>query len=323
MSLLLIDAVDGFRVSKSLRHTTLPPEDDAAEEDAEQTDEESTLPLTPARTRHRHASKRSPHHSTTRMAPLGIPSILTIEDDKILKSYMKQWKAKALHFKHESTHNGICTSTMHLTACVERGSGQTVSCMTQLLPASAPPTCEFYAVAENGKIPPGIAVQGITERLMVHSLPPIHHLDFANLKALVLENVIIPQGVHALRLANVTLTGYPTHGFQNVSLASSMRRVALRHNLITSFDPTEWAKFLLEDLFLENNLLRTFVNVTFPPTITTLDLRNNVIKSFVHTTLHLALTSFGRQVVAFQTTVEGVPVRTLTRLVMGRTEEGV
>ncbi|RHY21240.1 hypothetical protein DYB28_010104 [Aphanomyces astaci] len=89
-------------------------------------------------------------------------------------------------------HYGICTSTMHLTACIERGSGQTVSCMTQLLPASAPPICEvsflrqkqpsavhdekFYAIAENGKIPPGIAVQGITERLVVHSLLPIHHL---------------------------------------------------------------------------------------------------------------------------------------------------
>ncbi|RHY99936.1 hypothetical protein DYB35_012198 [Aphanomyces astaci] len=109
------DAVDGFRVSMSLRHrtrhTTLPPEDDAAEEDAEQTDEESTLPLTPARTRHRHASKRSPHHSTTRMAPLGIPSILTIEDDKILKSYMKQWKAKALHSKHESSVLELSTNS--------------------------------------------------------------------------------------------------------------------------------------------------------------------------------------------------------------------
>ncbi|RLO04137.1 hypothetical protein DYB28_005803 [Aphanomyces astaci] len=62
---------------------------------------------------------------------------------------------------------------MHLTACVERGSGQTVSqtvrCMTQLVSVSALHICEvsflrqkqpsathdekFYAVAENGKMP--------------------------------------------------------------------------------------------------------------------------------------------------------------------------
>ncbi|ETW02548.1 serine/threonine protein kinase, variant 1 [Aphanomyces invadans] len=342
-------AQDGLQIARHRRHRSEHSAPRTSDKDNVE-DEDDT---TPTLMRKRRPKRTVPH--TTALSPLAVPSILTRTQEKVLKKRMKRQvetlaktpthglkhKSSALELSTYSTPDqvrydtaateryGICATTLHLTACVERVSRNTVSCMTQFVPATSPPQCDvsflrekqpsavhndkFYAVAGHGKIPPGIVIQDISETLTVHSLPPTHHLDFSNLKALVMENITIPEGVHTLRLANASLKGYPTNHFRNVTLAASMRRVALRHNLMTSFDPSDWARFPLVDLFLENNLLRSFVNATFPPTISTLNLRNNVLESFLNTTFPVALAVLrleGNNLA----TVEALPVRHLTQL---------
>ncbi|RHY32706.1 hypothetical protein DYB32_002320 [Aphanomyces invadans] len=163
--------------------------------------------------RKRRPKRTVPH--TTALSPLAVPSILTRTQEKVLKKRMKRQvetsaKTPTHGLKHKSSAFELST---YSTPDQVRN---TVSCMTQFVPATSPPQCDisflrekqpsavhndkFYAVAGYGKIPPGIVIQDISESLTVHSLPPTHHLYVGSEFSSDALNITIPEGVHTLRL---------------------------------------------------------------------------------------------------------------------------
>ncbi|CAK4621243.1 hypothetical protein AeMF1_013450 [Aphanomyces euteiches] len=296
--------------------------------------------------------RRDKHHETEdvesdeghKLSSAETPKFFSRAEDNALRRFMKNnvrtqarkdsvalLEANAssqVKFDTEATERyGICEPTMHLTSCLTRGTAKTVSCMTQA-PTTGGCAIEFlrvkdetsakynelyYELEATRTIPTGIAVQDFTEPLIVHALPTVSHLDFNNLQSLTFENLNIPEGVRTLRLANVNLRGYPIPGFRNITLPTSMRRIAIRHNMLATFDPSEWANIPLEDIIIENNGMRDLGNVTYPPSVTRLNVRNNQLEAITGTVLppNLVVLRAGNNRLS---NVEALPIKGLNRL---------
>ncbi|KAF0685019.1 Aste57867_23048 [Aphanomyces stellatus] len=312
-------------------------------------DEDTDPPRRRGKTKKSKTETRPPLQGS--LAAMDTPDVFTTDDEKALKKYMKTHhnvaRSRAMsadaeeaaisqsQFDTAATESyGVCDPTLHLTACLQRGTGLTVPCMTKTNatnggacaitfvrekdPGKANHDEKFYTLAAADGDIPGLAVQSLEETLVVQSVPASRHMDFSNMKSFVMENLALPEGVHTLRLANLQLNGYPAKGCRNITLPSTMRRIALRMNRLKTFDPSNWANVPLQDMcvvnFLENNLLSDLGNVTFPPSVTTLNLRNNVIRAFSGTTLptSLRILRLGNNHIP---SVEAVPMTNLTQLV--------
>ncbi|KAF0740588.1 hypothetical protein Ae201684_003965 [Aphanomyces euteiches] len=124
------------------------------------------------------------------------------------------------------------------------------------------------------------------ETMKIDAIPTgFTRLELLRVRRLEMHDVVIPDGMHNIWLANGTLDGFPSGHFYNITLPTSVTDVTFWSLKLKTFNPSSWVNVPIKNMVLANNCLKAFDDVTFPPSIELLDLSRNSLQSFARSTL--------------------------------------
>ncbi|KAG9416046.1 hypothetical protein AC1031_000447 [Aphanomyces cochlioides] len=112
------------------------------------------------------------------------------------------------------------------------------------------------------------------ETMKIDAIPTgFTRLEHLRVRRLEMHDVVIPDGMHNIWLANGTLEGFPSGHFYNITLPTSVTDVTFRSLKMKTFNPSSCVNVPIKNMVLANNCLKTLDDVTFPPSIELLPLQ--------------------------------------------------
>ncbi|ETW08255.1 hypothetical protein, variant 2 [Aphanomyces invadans] len=150
--------------------------------------------------------------------------------------------------------------------------------------------------------------------VVVQAVPPgTDRLEFSHFQRVEMHDIVLPTGITTISFSRGIVGAYPSPTFRNITLPPTVKEVSFRCVKMELFNPTEWAAVPMETMGLHNNMLDSFVNVTFPPSVQYLDLSKNKLTAFVNTTLPVNLQSLRLSSNKFHT-LDAIPLHDLPHL---------